>query len=106
MILRVLDLIAMKADIHPKYNAETKVACACGNSFVTGSTLQNIETDICSACHPFYTKKQRDVQTGRVEEYQKRMERSKKAKAEKDAIAKQRAAKKTESEEATDASEK
>lgn len=96
----------MKADIHPQYNAETKVTCACGNSFVTGSTLQNIETDICSACHPFYTKKQRDVQTGRVEEYQKRMERSQKAKAEKEAIAKQRAAKKAEKEKEEASAEK
>ncbi|QNN23458.1 50S ribosomal protein L31 [Planctomycetales bacterium ZRK34] len=62
----------MKADIHPKY-VETKVTCACGNAFTTHSTKPEIHVDICSACHPFYTGKQKFVDTaGRVEKFQKR----------------------------------
>lgn len=62
----------MKADIHPKY-FETKVSCACGNNFTTGSTVEEIKVDICGACHPFYTGKQKFVDaTGRVERFQKK----------------------------------
>ncbi|MBU0897528.1 50S ribosomal protein L31 [Patescibacteria group bacterium] len=50
----------MKKDIHPKYH-ETNVTCACGNSFDSGSTLKELKTEICSACHPFYTGKQKIV---------------------------------------------
>ena len=63
---------AMKTGIHPKY-VETKVTCACGNAFTTHSTRPEIHVDICSACHPFYTGKQKFVDTaGRVEKFQKR----------------------------------
>lgn len=57
----------MKADIHPKYDI-IKVICACGNSFETRSTLrEELHVEICSACHPFYTGKQKIVDTeGRV----------------------------------------
>lgn len=57
----------MKADIHPNYS-QIKVTCACGNSFETGSTLgKDLNVEICSACHPFYTGKQKVVDTaGRV----------------------------------------
>jgi large subunit ribosomal protein L31 len=48
----------MKKDIHPKYE-ETTVTCACGNTFTTRSTKQDIRVEICSACHPFYTGQQR-----------------------------------------------
>ncbi len=62
----------MKKDVHPKYH-ETKVSCACGNSFVVGSTLDKINVEICSACHPFYTgnEKVMDI-AGRVEKFKGR----------------------------------
>ncbi|PIR68465.1 50S ribosomal protein L31 [Candidatus Nomurabacteria bacterium CG10_big_fil_rev_8_21_14_0_10_35_16] len=61
----------MQTSIHPKYHNDTKVTCACGNSFTTGSTLPEIKVEICSACHPFFTGEMRfvDVQ-GRVEKFQ------------------------------------
>jgi large subunit ribosomal protein L31 len=53
----------MKKDIHPKYNSKMKVVCACGKVFETGSTNDEIKTELCSACHPFYTGKQKLVDT-------------------------------------------
>ena len=63
----------MKADIHPKYG-EFKATCSCGNEIVTQSTLgKDIHLDVCSACHPFYTGKQKDATTGgRVDRFNKR----------------------------------
>ena len=62
----------MKKDIHPKY-VEAKVHCACGNDFMTRATVEVIKVDICNACHPFYTGKQKFVDTtGRVERFQKK----------------------------------
>ena len=62
----------MKNDIHPKY-VESTVTCACGESFTTRATQPEIKVDICSACHPFYTGKQKFVDTtGRVERFQKK----------------------------------
>ncbi len=62
----------MRAGIHPKYETVT-VHCACGNNFETRSTLKEIRTEICSACHPFYTGKQKLVDTeGRVEKFLQR----------------------------------
>jgi large subunit ribosomal protein L31 len=63
----------MKAKIHPKYKT-VSVTCACGNTFTTGSTLgKDIRTEICGACHPFYTGKQKFVDTaGRVEKFQRK----------------------------------
>ena len=62
----------MKAAIHPKYE-ESIVTCACGNTFGTYSTLKNIKVDVCAACHPFYTGKQKFVDTaGRVEKFQRK----------------------------------
>ena len=64
----------MKANIHPKY-AEVTVKCSCGHTFVTKSTLgkESLNVDICSQCHPFYTGKQRVVDTaGRVDRFNKR----------------------------------
>ncbi len=62
----------MKAKIHPQYNF-AKVRCACGNVFETGSTLKHVEVEICGVCHPFYTGKQKFVDTaGRVERFQKK----------------------------------
>ena len=63
----------MKNDIHPKYD-KTRVQCACGNVFETRSTRAGvIKVDICSACHPFFTGKQKLVDTeGRVEKFRKK----------------------------------
>ncbi len=62
----------MKDKIHPEYK-ECKVTCGCGNTFVTRSTKSELHVEICSACHPFYTGKQKFVDTaGRVEKFQKR----------------------------------
>ncbi len=62
----------MKETIHPNYE-ETRVTCACGESFVTGSTKKNLRVEICSKCHPFYTGKQRIVDSGgRVERFNKK----------------------------------
>ena len=62
----------MKEKIHPKY-IECTVTCGCGNSFKTRSTVEKINIEICGKCHPFYTGKQRFIDTaGRVEKFQKR----------------------------------
>jgi len=62
----------MKKGIHPKYQ-ETKVTCGCGETFTTQSTLKEIHVEVCSACHPFYTGKQKFVDTaGRVEKFRQR----------------------------------
>lgn len=59
----------MKSEIHPKYEKST-VTCACGNTFETRSTVGDIKTEICSACHPFFTGKQKILDTeGRVEKF-------------------------------------
>jgi len=59
----------MKAEIHPNY-MECKVTCGCGNTFTTGGTVPEIRIEICSACHPFYTGKQKFVDTeGRIEKF-------------------------------------
>lgn len=63
----------MKKDIHPKYYENAKVICACGNTFTVGSTLEKIEVEICSACHPFYTGQDKVMDTaGRVEKFKTR----------------------------------
>ena len=64
----------MKKDTHPKYYPEAKVTCACGNTFSIGSTMPEIHVEICSMCHPFYTGKQKLVDTARrVEKFQERL---------------------------------
>lgn len=66
----------MKKDIHPQY-AKATVTCACGETFETGSTKKEIRVEICSNCHPFFTGKQRIVDSGgQVEKFQKRMEKA------------------------------
>jgi large subunit ribosomal protein L31 len=66
----------MKADIHPEYVMAT-VHCSCGNSFVTRSTSPVLNVEICAQCHPFYTGKQKLVDTGgRVERFQRRLEKA------------------------------
>ncbi|MEW8014306.1 MAG: 50S ribosomal protein L31 [Candidatus Sedimenticola endophacoides] len=67
----------MKADIHPNY-ADVKVVCSCGNRFETRSTIgtEALHVEVCSACHPFYTGKQKMVDTaGRVDKFRKRYAR-------------------------------
>ena len=62
----------MKKDLHPDYEL-TKITCACGNVIETRSTVKNIDVEICSACHPFFTGKQKLVDTaGRIERFNKR----------------------------------
>ena len=64
----------MKDNIHPKYYKDAKVQCACGNTFTTGSTQEFIEVEICSKCHPFYSGKEKIIDTlGRVEKFRKRL---------------------------------
>jgi large subunit ribosomal protein L31 len=66
----------MKKDIHPKYYPDATVTCACGNSWTTGATKKEIRTDVCSACHPFFTGEQRIVDTaGQVERFMRRLEK-------------------------------
>ncbi len=66
----------MKQGIHPKYMKAT-VTCACGESFETGSTKEEIRVEICSKCHPFFTGKQRIVDSGgQVEKFQKRLKKA------------------------------
>lgn len=62
----------MKKDIHPKYYT-VQVHCACGNTFETKSTVEELRVEICSACHPFFTGKQKLIDTaGRVEKYRQK----------------------------------
>lgn len=66
---------AMKEGIHPEYK-QTTIRCACGEVIEIGSTKENIQVEICSKCHPFYTGKQKLVDTGgRVEKFNKRFGR-------------------------------
>jgi large subunit ribosomal protein L31 len=70
------DSYHMKKGIHPEYYPEAKVVCSCGNTFTTGSTQELIRTDVCSACHPFFTGEQRIVDSaGQVERFMKRLEK-------------------------------
>ena len=63
----------MKPELHPKY-VETKVSCSCGNAFTTRSTIgDELAIEVCSSCHPFYTGKQRTVDSGgRVDKFRKK----------------------------------
>ena len=64
--------VVMKKEIHPKYN-KVVVHCGCGNTFETRSTAKEIHAEICSMCHPFYTGKQKYIDTaGRIERFQKK----------------------------------
>jgi large subunit ribosomal protein L31 len=62
----------MKTDIHPQY-VDANVTCSCGNTFTTRSTKPELHVELCNACHPFYTGKQKLVDTGgRVERFERR----------------------------------
>lgn len=76
-LLSCYTIHSMKADLHPTWYSNAKVTCACGNTFVTGSTLPAIRVEICSNCHPFYTGQQKFVDTlGQVERFQKKTKES------------------------------
>ena len=69
----------MKADIHPEYKTVT-VHCSCGNTFETRSTSDDMRVELCSECHPFYTGKQKLVDTGgRIDRFERRYGRRKKS---------------------------
>jgi len=71
----------MKKDIHPKYFKNATITCVCGNVIKTGSTVEAMKVEICSACHPFYTGKKKIVDTtGRVERFKKLAEKAAKKK--------------------------
>ena len=68
----------MKKDIHPQYYPAAQVKCACGNKFTVGSTKPEIQVEICSACHPFYTGREKLIDTaGRVEKFKARTAKKK-----------------------------
>lgn len=65
----------MKKDIHPTYYPDAKIICACGHTLTTGSTVKEIRVEICGACHPFYTGKEKLIDTaGRVDRFKKMKE--------------------------------
>jgi len=66
----------MKPKIHPKYE-KCNVSCACGNKFETHSTIGNMKVEICSACHPFFTGKQKLIDSaGRIEKFNRKYNRA------------------------------
>jgi len=66
----------MKKNIHPKYHSKASIACACGAVLDTGSTRENLKVELCSKCHPFFTGKQRFVDTqGRLDRFNKKLEK-------------------------------
>ena len=72
VVLDIRRMVVMKKDIHPKYH-KVVVRCGCGSTFETHSTAKEIHAEICSMCHPFYTGKQKFVDTaGRIERFQKK----------------------------------
>ncbi|PIR96761.1 MAG: 50S ribosomal protein L31 [Candidatus Doudnabacteria bacterium CG10_big_fil_rev_8_21_14_0_10_41_10] len=67
----------MKTQIHPTYYNDAKITCACGNSLVAGSTKKKIHTETCSACHPFFTGKQKLIDTsGVLDRFKKRAQKT------------------------------
>lgn len=72
----------MKKSIHPEFFEDCQVTCACGNTFKTGSTQKEIRVELCNKCHPFYTGKQKFVDTARrVEKFEERAQKMKTAAA-------------------------
>jgi large subunit ribosomal protein L31 len=66
----------MKKDIHPTWYSDAQVICSCGATYTMGATKEMIRTDVCSACHPFFTGEQRIVDSeGQVERFMRRLER-------------------------------
>ena len=63
----------MKAEIHPNYHATATVSCACGESYTAGSTKEAVSVELCAACHPFYTGKEKVIDTaGRIDRFKAR----------------------------------
>jgi len=90
----------MNTAIHPKYHSQAKIRCACGNAVTIGSTQEEILVELCSACHPFFTGKQKLLDTaGRVDRFKKQVEK-------KAAAAASRVGKKVKKERATARKEK
>lgn len=93
----------MKKNIHPQYHEKATITCSCGSVLETGSTIEAMQIEICSQCHPFYTGKKKVLDTtGRVDRFKKLTEKAsakkdatKKAQAKKSAAAKAKADKKT-----------
>ena len=76
----------MKESIHPNWYPEARVVCACGNTWTTGATVEEIRVDVCSACHPFFTGERRIVDTeGQVDRFYKRLQVRDNIRAEADA---------------------
>jgi len=68
----------MKAQIHPQWFPEAQILCACGNTFKAGATMPKIEVEVCYNCHPFYTGKEKLVDTaGRIEKFKRRLAKKK-----------------------------
>lgn len=79
----------MKKEIHPQYYQKAHATCACGAKFSIGSTAEKIEVEICSQCHPFYTGQKRLVDTtGRVQRFQKRLQKTENLKSKKPGLKK------------------
>ena len=79
----------MKKDIHPKYNTKATVTCACGAKFDVSSTIDKMEIEICSRCHPFYTGQKKLIDTaGRVQKFKNRLEKTKSIKSKKPILSK------------------
>lgn len=69
----------MKTEIHPQYYSKAKIKCACGAVYETGSTVEKSEVEICANCHPFFTGKEKLIDTaGRVEKFLARAKKAKK----------------------------
>jgi large subunit ribosomal protein L31 len=84
----------MKQGIHPKFNDQCQVTCACGNKFTTGSILDKIEVEVCSKCHPFFTGTQKFVDTkGRIDKFMEKQAKGKTYAADKKAKAAKKTAK-------------
>ena len=87
----------MKKDIHPEYFENAKIVCACGATYEVGSTVPEIHVELCANCHPFYTGKQKILDTARrVEKFQEKMAKRAKTPAGRRVKKAKRAAKKVE----------
>ncbi len=74
----------MKKNTHPQYYEDLKITCACGNVIIAGSTKKELRTEICSACHPFYTGKQKLIDTaGRVDKFRAKIKKTQELKEQK-----------------------
>lgn len=81
----------MKEKIHPQYYEKATVRCACGNTFTIGSTRQEIQVEICSRCHPFYTGEEKLIDVaGRVEKFKARRAKAQVPKAKKERVKKEK----------------